>query len=131
MVNQITLAPQRADVIRRGRHAAKAELLRNLAQRRNDTAPKLADLDKVEDLLLSGRESFHRLLGMTARIPNRLVLSTRESPVIVPFPAKSRPIPAVKKSEAALAIRPKRLHAYAAFSPARDLLFLPCHGSKT
>ena len=67
---------------------------------------------------------------MVARIANRHVLSTRESPVIVPKPAKSLPITAVKKSEAALAIRPKHLHAYAPFSPAWDHLFLPCLGSK-
>jgi hypothetical protein len=47
------------------------------------------------------------------------------------LPAESGPVAAVKKSEAALAIRPKHLHAYAAFSPARELLFLPRLASKT
>ena len=117
LMHQITFFAQRTDVIGGGRHAAEAELARDFPQRGHDTTLQLAGLNELQNLLLSGREAFHKVwvMGWQSNEPvysvNARIVRTRP---------ELQELASPKKFEAALAIQPKHPHAYAAFPPARD-----------
>lgn len=53
MMDEVTFAAKRANVVGGRGHATEPELTRNFAHRRNDTVLGLAGLDVIQNLLLS------------------------------------------------------------------------------
>ena len=56
LMGEESFAAQRAHMVRRGRHAAEVEVLRDLAQGRRDTLIGLLRTDEVHHFLLSERQ---------------------------------------------------------------------------
>ena len=53
MMDEVTFAAERTNVVGGGGHATEPELTRDLAHRRNDPVLGLAGLDVIQNLLLS------------------------------------------------------------------------------